>query len=115
MKKLVLGLLLLVSLGGKAQTIDTSIHEYSAAKIAKVLYSHDFPVNTDTLQWIGFTSYTYHSIDSSCTVNYVIKATDGRNVIRNTLIVTATQYRDWDGSDTGLIALIGAFLRVNFL
>jgi len=115
MKKILLGLFVLVSLGLKAQTIDTSIHEYSAAKIAKVVYQHDFPVNTDTLQWVGFTSYTYHSIDSSCTVNYVLRATDGRNVIRNTLVITAEQYRAWDGTDSALIALIGNFLRLTFL
>jgi hypothetical protein len=114
MKKVFIGLLLTASLGVKSQTIDTSVHEYTAAKINNVVYKSGFPVNTDTLQWAGFTNYTVSSVQNICTVNYVLRASDGRNVISNTYTLTESEYTTWNGEDVTLLGIIGRFLGLTF-
>ena len=115
MKKLLLGLLLTASLGVKAQTIDTSIHEYKAVRIVDYLHGNGcIPESVDTIRWVGYDGYTYHSKDSTCDVRYIMRANDGRNVIRNIYTISASQYNQWDGSDIGLLTLIVNALHVTF-
>ena len=115
MKKLLLSLLVFGALSVKAQTIDTTVHEYSAAKIVDYLHGNGcVPESIDTIRWVGYDGYTYHSKDSTCEVKYILRASDGRNVIRNTYTISAAQYISWDGSDIGLIAIIVSALHLTF-
>jgi hypothetical protein len=115
MRKLFISLLLIASLKGKSQTIDTSIHEYKAAMIVDYLHGNGcIPESVDTIRWVGYDSYVYNSKDSTCDVKYILRASDGRNVIRNTYKISAYQYNIWDGSDIGLISFIVNYLNFVF-
>jgi len=115
MKNILLVIGLCIGLSSFSQTIDTSIHEYKAAKIVDVYHGNgSFPESIDTIRWVGYKDYTYRSIDSTCTVNYILRANDGRNVIRNSYTMSWAEYTNWDSSDESLLSIIVQYLHLTF-
>lgn len=117
MKKTLLGLLLVIALGGKAQTVDTTITGCTAAKINTVYFRHGFPESVDTLTEIGIIGSTqsYSSLnDTSVIATYVLIANDGRRIKTNQYTLTSAQYNSWDGSALMLLQFVGAFLKLTF-
>lgn len=112
MKKLLTSIALIVALNSFSQTIDTTIHDCTAARINAVALPHGFPVVTDTLNYVGFFNYTVNPIQKQCIVNWVVKANgNNQNVLFSAYTLTDAEYLNWDGNDNSLITIIGNFLN----
>jgi len=104
--------MLLASLKATSQTVDTSITFCTAAKISEIYYMHSLPVKTDTLTHIGF--YTYSDdTKGNCIVNWIAIA-NNKPVKGDSYKLSSEEYNRWDGSAVGLIAIIGAYLKITF-
>lgn len=117
MKKLLLVIGVLFTIGINAQTIDTTIHDCTAAKINNVYYKHGFPESVDTLTGVGVIGATQGyqgSSDTLVVVAYVLISNDNRRVLSNTYTLTSSQYTAWDGSANMLLQFVATFLKLTF-
>ena len=92
------------------QTVDTTFKDCTCASVNSVTISHGFPIVTDTINHIGFFNYTDSPRDSSCVVNFTVKAnSNNQNVIFNTYTLTKSEYAAWN-TDIDLIVDIKNYL-----
>lgn len=112
MKKIALGLVLLVALKATCQTVDTTVKSCSAAKIVNKVYSHGIPTINDTLTHIGVFNYT-DDLKGNCTANWVL-ISNGRNIIWDSYKLTDSDYNNWDSSPEGLLRIIATYLGLTF-
>lgn len=112
MKKIALGLVLLVALKASCQTVDTTITNCIAAKIVNVNYKSGIPAHVDTLTHIGVFDYT-DDLKGNCIANWVL-ISNGRNILWNNYKLTEADYNSWDSSPEGLLSIIGKFLGITF-
>lgn len=110
MKQILTTLALIVALNSFGQTIDTTIKDCTSAKVNSLVISHSFPVVSDTIKYIGFFNYTDSPRDTSCVVNFTVKAnSSNQNVIFNSYTLTKQEYSTWN-SDIALIVFIRNYL-----
>jgi hypothetical protein len=111
MKKILTSIALLFALTSFGQTVDTSIHDCTCAAVNNLTISHGFPIVTDTINHIGFFNYTDSPRDTSCVVNFTVKANSNfQNVIFNTYTLTKNEYANWV-TDNDLIVDIKNYLQ----
>ena len=112
MKKIIIALCFLASLKANSQTVDTTITRCVAAKINQIIYTHDIPLVRDTINYLGIFDYK-DDLKGNCTANWVL-LNSSQNIIWNNYTLTKKEYDNWDGSAVGLIAIIGAYLKITF-
>jgi hypothetical protein len=110
MKRIIIVALCFFALKASSQKIDTSIKFCQAAKINVINYTSGILVKTDTLTHIGVFNYT-DDLKGSCVANWTLIATN-RNVIFDSYTLTIEEYNNWDGSATGLLKVLAAYLKV---
>lgn len=111
MKKVLTLFALVIALNSFGQTIDTSIHDCTCSAVNNSVFRHGFPVVADTVTRIGFFNYTDAPKDSTCVVNYVVKANSiNQNVLFSQYTLTKSEYYSWN-SDIQLIIIIRNYLQ----
>jgi len=92
------------------QSVDTSLHDCTCASVNSVVFSHGFPLISDTINHIGFFNYTDTPKDSVCVVNYTVKANgNNQNILFSTYTLSKSEYAAWN-TDLDLIVDIKNFL-----
>ena len=117
MKQLLLVIGVLIGVVGYGQTIDTTVHDCTAAKINNVYYKHGFTESVDTLSELGVVGslQVYQGTsDSLVVVTYILISNDNRRILSNTYTLTSSQYTAWDGSANMLLRFVATFLNLTF-
>ena len=110
MKQILLIAALLIGAKSFGQTIDTTIKDCTCSQVNSLVISHSFPVVSDTIKYIGFFNYTDSPRDTSCVVNFTVKAnSSNQNVIFSSYTLTKQEYSTWN-SDIDLIVFIKNYL-----
>jgi hypothetical protein len=112
MKQILTSLALIIALNSFGQTIDTTVHNCTAAKINSVVVNHGFPSVNDTLDHVGFFDYT-DDFKGNCVVNWVV-ISKGLNISFDKYKLGEGEYNNWDGSAEGLLRVIATFLKLTF-
>ena len=110
MKQILTTLAIIISLTSFGQTVDTTVHDCTCVAVNSVNFSHGFPSVTDTVNHIGFFNYTDSPRDTTCVVNYVVKANGNKqNILFNSYTLSKEEYLSWN-SDMDLVAIIRNYL-----
>lgn len=112
MKKLLFLALCFFAIKAQSQVIDTTITFCTAAKITPISYTTGIPIVTEKITHLGVFNYT-DDLKGNCTANWTLIATN-KNVITNSYTLTQEDYNEWDGYASGLLAVIGKYLKVTF-
>jgi hypothetical protein len=110
MKKLLFIAALFIGANSFGQTVDTTVHDCTCVAVNPINFTHGFPSIVDTVNHIGFFNYTDTPKDSTCTVNYVVKANgNNQNVLFSTYTLSKSEYAAWN-TDIDLVVDIKNFL-----
>ena len=110
MKQILTTLALIVALNSFGQTVDTTIKDCTCTQVNSLVISHGFPIVSDTIKYIGFFNYTDSPRDTSCVVNFTVKAnSNNQNIIFDGYKLTKSEYAAWN-SDADLLVFVRNYL-----